>query len=127
MTGRLRPYKSWRPIEQATMSFGYGLSASLFQLARAYTVFAHDGELLPVSIAPPGRAAAPAGRAGDLAKTARAVREMLAMAPGPGGTAPKAQTMGYTVGGKTGTATSRRARATRRRSTAPGSSAWRRR
>ncbi|MCU0969052.1 MAG: penicillin-binding protein 2, partial [Rubrivivax sp.] len=46
-TGRLRPYRSWRPIEQATMSYGYGLSSSLFQLARAYTVFARDGELIP--------------------------------------------------------------------------------
>jgi cell division protein FtsI (penicillin-binding protein 3) len=50
VTGRLRPYKTWRPIEQATMSYGYGLSASLFQLARAYTVFARDGELIPVTI-----------------------------------------------------------------------------
>ena len=50
VTGRLRPYKTWRPIEQATMSYGYGLSAVLFQLARAYTVFAHDGELLPVTL-----------------------------------------------------------------------------
>ncbi len=49
VTGRLRPYKTWRPIEQATMSYGYGLSTSLLQLARAYTVFAHDGELLPVT------------------------------------------------------------------------------
>src|SRR5947207_15038267 len=50
VTGRLRPYKTWRPVEQATMSYGYGLSASLFQLARAYTVFARDGELIPTSI-----------------------------------------------------------------------------
>ena len=34
-----RPYKTWRPIEQATMAYGYGLSASLLQMARAYTVF----------------------------------------------------------------------------------------
>ena len=44
VTGRLRPYKTWRPIEQATMSYGYGISGSLFQVARAYTVFARDGE-----------------------------------------------------------------------------------
>jgi cell division protein FtsI (penicillin-binding protein 3) len=50
VTGRLRPYKSWRPIEQATMSYGYGLSTSLFQLAQAYTVFARDGEVMPVSM-----------------------------------------------------------------------------
>lgn len=50
VTGRLRPYKSWRRIEQVTMSYGYGLSASLFQLAQAYTVFARDGELIPVTL-----------------------------------------------------------------------------
>jgi cell division protein FtsI (penicillin-binding protein 3) len=107
VTGRLRPYKSWRPIEQATMSYGYGLSASLFQLARAYTVFAHDGELMPVTIMrrPEGEAATPpAGVRVLSSKTARSVREMLYMVTQPGGTALKAQPVGYTVGGKTGTA-----------------------
>jgi cell division protein FtsI (penicillin-binding protein 3) len=102
VTGRLRPYKSWRPIEQATMSYGYGLSASLFQLARAYTVFARDGELIPVSML--RQDGPPAGVQVFTPQTARAVREMLRMAAGPGGTAPKAQTIGYSVGGKTGTA-----------------------
>ena len=106
VTGRLRPYKTWRPIEQATMSYGYGLSASLLQIAHAYTAFAHDGEVIPVTL---GRAAdAPetpiVGQRVFSAKTAQAVREMLQMAAGPGGTGPKAQTMGYTVGGKSGTA-----------------------
>jgi hypothetical protein len=50
VTGPAAPYKTWRPIEQATMSYGYGLSASLFQIAPAYTVFARDGELIPVSL-----------------------------------------------------------------------------
>ena len=79
VTGRLRPYKSWRPIEQATMSFGYGLSASLFQLARAYTVFAHDGELVPVTIVQdrPARRRAGVRRAGVLAGDGAAVRQML--------------------------------------------------
>jgi cell division protein FtsI (penicillin-binding protein 3) len=108
VTGRLRPYKSWRPVEQATMSYGYGLSASLFQLARAYTVFARDGELLPVSIIKrddAGTGSAPvAGQRVMSPDTARAVREMLRLAAGPGGTAPKAQALGYSVGGKTGTA-----------------------
>ncbi|WP_298933299.1 penicillin-binding protein 2, partial [uncultured Ramlibacter sp.] len=49
-SGRLRPYKSWRPVEQATMSYGYGLSASLFQMARSYTVFAHEGQIIPATI-----------------------------------------------------------------------------
>jgi cell division protein FtsI (penicillin-binding protein 3) len=102
VTGRLRPYKSWRPIEQATMSYGYGLSASLFQLAHAYTVFARDGELIPVSIL---KAEHPtAGVRVFSPETARTVRRFLQMAAGPGGTAPKAQAIGYSVGGKTGTA-----------------------
>jgi len=105
VTGRLRPYKTWRPIEQATMSYGYGLSTSLFQLARAYTVFARDGELVPVSML---RQSAPLAEGSGLRvlkpETARAVREMLRLAAGPGGTAPKAQAIGYSVGGKTGTA-----------------------
>ena len=50
MSGRLRPYKTWRPIEQATMSYGYGLSASLFQMARSYTAFAHDGAIIPATM-----------------------------------------------------------------------------
>jgi cell division protein FtsI (penicillin-binding protein 3) len=107
VTGRLRPYKTWRPIEQATMSYGYGLSTSLFQLARAYSVFAHDGELMPASLVRhPDRPAdeRAAGLRVISPKTARDVRHMLQRAAGDGGTAPKAQVMGYSVGGKTGTA-----------------------
>lgn len=102
VTGKLRPYKTWRPIEQATMSYGYGVSASLFQLARAYTVFARDGELIPVSMLK--RQEPVAGLRVISPQTAQQVREMLRMAAGPGGTAQKAQAIGYSVGGKTGTA-----------------------
>jgi len=103
--GRLRPYKTWRPVEQATMSYGYGLSASLFQLARAYTVFARDGELIPLTLERRDLGdGAIAGQRILSAQTAQAVREMLRLAAGPGGTAPKAQVLGYSVGGKTGTA-----------------------
>lgn len=106
VTGRLRPYKTWRPIEHATMSYGYGLSASLFQLARAYTVFGHDGELVPATIqrsdAVDGQPVV--GQRVMSARTAQQVRRMLQLAAGPGGTAPKAQAIGYSVGGKTGTA-----------------------
>ncbi len=106
VTGRLRPYKTWRPIEQATMSYGYGLSASLLQIAHAYTAFAHDGEVIPVTLSrtPDAPEAPIVGQRVFSAKTAQAVREMLQMAAGPGGTGPKAQAMGYTVGGKSGTA-----------------------
>ncbi len=102
VSGRLRPYKSWRPIEQATMSYGYGLSSSLFQLAQAYTVFARNGELIPVTLIKTDQDT-PGVRVFE-AEHAMAVRKMLEMATGPSGTAPKAQTMGYSVGGKTGTA-----------------------
>lgn len=102
VSGRLRPYKMWRPVEQATMSYGYGLSTSLFQLARAYTVFARDGELIPLSLL---HAPEPVEGVRVLApEVARSVRTMLQAAAGPGGTAPRAQTAGYSVGGKTGTA-----------------------
>lgn len=102
VSGRLRAYKTWRPIEQATMSYGYGLSTSLFQLAHAYSVFARDGDLVPVTMLKSSDRAAGV-RVMD-AHNASAVRNMLHMVTGPGGTAPKAQTMGYSVGGKTGTA-----------------------
>lgn len=102
VAGRLRPYKTWRPLEQATMSYGYGLSTSLFQLAQAYTVFARDGEVVPVSLLK--REDKVVGVRAMSAENAIAVRSMLNLVTGPGGTAPKAQTMGYSVGGKTGTA-----------------------
>ena len=104
VTGKLRAYKTWRPIEQATMSYGYGLSTSLFQLARSYSVFARDGELIPVTLSKVDDAASVNGVRVISVKNSQAVRHMLNMAAGEGGTGPKAQTMGYSVGGKTGTA-----------------------
>jgi cell division protein FtsI (penicillin-binding protein 3) len=104
VSGKLRPYKTWRPIEQATMSYGYGLSTSLFQLARSYTVFSHDGEVIPASLMKIENPSVTAGVRVMSAEHALAVRKMLNLAAGPGGTAPKAQTVGYSVGGKTGTA-----------------------
>jgi cell division protein FtsI (penicillin-binding protein 3) len=102
VAGRLRPYKSWRPIEQATMSYGYGLSVSIYQLAQAYTIFARDGELIPLTLL---KSDTPAqGVRVFSERNARAVRDMLALAAQPGGSATRAQTMGYSVGGKTGTA-----------------------
>ncbi|CAG9176550.1 penicillin-binding protein 2 [Cupriavidus respiraculi] len=102
VAGRVRPYKSWRPIEQATMSYGYGLSVSLFQIAHAYTIFAHDGELIPITMF---RTSGPATGERVLSpQVARDVRAMMETVTAPGGTAPEAQVMGYRVGGKTGTA-----------------------
>ena len=101
--GRLRPFKTWRPIEQATMSYGHGISVTLMQLARAYLAFARDGDLIPLSLT--RQESAPlAGKSIFSAQTARQVRAMLELAVLPGGTAPKAQIPGYRVAGKTGTA-----------------------
>jgi cell division protein FtsI (penicillin-binding protein 3) len=102
VSGRLRSPSTWKPIEQATMSYGHGLSVNLVQLARAYTIFADDGELKPVGLFKTDGAVA--GRPVLSAKTARAVRHMLELATQPGGTAPQAQVAGYRVAGKTGTA-----------------------
>jgi cell division protein FtsI (penicillin-binding protein 3) len=101
-TGRLRPYKTWRPIEMATMSFGHGISLTLLQLARLYTVFANEGELRPVSLLKINDV--PVGQQVFSAATANSVKDMLELVVQPGGTAVKAQVLGYRVGGKTGTA-----------------------
>ena len=102
VAGRLRPWKTWRPVEQATMSYGYGLSASLFQMARSYTVFANGGRVIPATML---KSTEPAiGVPVFSERTADQVRKMLQMAAGPGGTGQKAQTVGYSVGGKSGTA-----------------------
>ncbi len=101
-SGKLRNYKTWRPIEQATMAFGHGISLSLLQLVRAYTVFANDGELLPVSLLK--LKDSPVGQQVFSSETARSVKDMLELVVQPGGTAPRAQIQGYRVAGKTGTA-----------------------
>ena len=103
VSGRLRPWKSWRPIEQATMSYGHGISVSLMQLARAYSVFAREGDLVPLSLIKLD--STPLGTAPVFSQqTVREMRAMLELAVQPGGTAPKAQISGYRVAGKTGTA-----------------------
>ncbi|MGE5171806.1 MAG: peptidoglycan D,D-transpeptidase FtsI family protein [Rudaea sp.] len=102
VAGRLRSPKTWKPIEQATMAYGHGLSVNLVQLAHAYMIFADDGELKPVTLLKTDGAVA--GRPVIAAPTARAVRHMLELATQPGGTAPQAQVGGYRVAGKTGTA-----------------------
>ncbi|HJV25129.1 MAG TPA: penicillin-binding protein 2 [Aromatoleum sp.] len=101
--GRLRPAHTWKPVEQATMSFGHGISVSLIQLAHAYLVFARDGEMVPLSLrkldGPPA-----GGKRVFSSETVHEMRAMLEMVVSPGGTAPRAQISGYRVAGKTGTA-----------------------
>ena len=101
-SGHLRNYKTWRPIEQATMSFGHGISVTLLQLARAYTVFANDGELRPISLLKLSES--PIGHQVYSAQVANEMKDMLETVVQPGGTALKAQVPGYRVAGKTGTA-----------------------
>ena len=101
-SGRLRPAKSWRPIEQATMAYGHGISVNLVQLACAYTMFATDGEVKAATLLKTDGFVA--GRPVLQPETAHAVRHMLELVTSPGGTAPRAQVPGYRVAGKTGTA-----------------------
>ena len=101
--GRLRPWKTWLPIEQATMSYGHGISVSLMQLVRSYMVFAREGDLIPLTLL--RQESVPVASTQVFTQqTAREMRAMLEMAAQPGGTALQAQIPGYRVAGKTGTA-----------------------
>ncbi len=102
VAGKLRAYRHWRPIEQATMAYGHGISLSLLQLARAYLIFAGDGGIKPVTVV---KRDMPLETTRVIsAQTALQVRRMLELVVQPGGTAPLAQITGYRVAGKTGTA-----------------------
>jgi cell division protein FtsI (penicillin-binding protein 3) len=103
VSGRLRPWKSWQPIEQATMAYGHGLSASLIQLVHAYTVFARDGEIIPLSLTKVNDGLVTGTRVFS-PQTIHELRAMMELVVEPGGTAPQARVPGYRVGGKTGTA-----------------------
>ncbi len=102
VSGKLRPYRTWRPIEQATMSYGHGIAVNLLQLARSYMLFSGAGELKPVSLL--RLDSPPAGKRVMSRDNAQAVSKMLEMVAQPGGTALRAQVSGYRVAGKTGTA-----------------------
>ncbi len=102
VAGRLKPYKTWQPVEQATMSYGHGISVSLIQVARSYMIFARNGEIIPLSFQKVTQPPQPQRVITE--KTAIQMREMMERVVGPGGTAPYAQVRGYRVAGKTGTA-----------------------
>ncbi|MDR2881958.1 MAG: penicillin-binding protein 2 [Azoarcus sp.] len=101
-SGNLRPAKNWKLIEQATMSYGHGVTVSLIQIARAYLAFARDGDLVPLSLTRVDTL--PQGVQVFSPQVAREMRRMMEMAVGPGGTGARAQIPGYRVAGKTGTA-----------------------
>jgi cell division protein FtsI (penicillin-binding protein 3) len=100
-TGRLTSAKTWVPIEQATLSFGYGLSVTPLQLARAYAALANNGMLMPITLL--RREDKANGRQVMAETNARAIRRMLEMAVSKDGTGASAQVMHYRVAGKTGT------------------------
>ena len=95
-----------KPIEHATMSYGYGLSVNTLQLARAYQALANDGVLLPVSLHPIDRLRNPQAKGEKVfsKQVTDQVARMLELAVSDKGTAPKARVDQYRVGGKTGTA-----------------------
>ncbi len=100
--GVFRDYTRWYPLDQATLSFGYGISVTALQLARAYSVFAADGIIHQISfIADPEHLDA---HQAISAETARTVRGMLLKVVQPKGTGYRAAVEGYQVAGKTGTA-----------------------
>lgn len=101
--GRLRDADTWRPVEQATMAYGYGLSVSLLQLTRAYMAFANDGEVMPLSFL----RREPQEIMGERVfspSVAREVRTMMEAVTQEGGTGTRTRVPGYRVAGKTGTA-----------------------
>jgi cell division protein FtsI (penicillin-binding protein 3) len=100
-SGSLLDFQRWHDFEKATLSFGYGLSTSTLQLARAYTSLADDGVLHSVSLLK--RDQDPYTRRVMSKETAIMVRSMLEEVVKKDGTAYKARVDGYRVAGKTGT------------------------
>ncbi len=102
VVGRLPDYVDWRPIEQATLSFGYGLSTTTLQLARAYTLFANRGRVVrPRLVLDERREVESESVVSE--RTANEVLQMMAAVISPQGTGRRARVRGYRVAGKTGT------------------------
>jgi cell division protein FtsI (penicillin-binding protein 3) len=102
-SGLLKHHRDWRPVEHATLSYGYGMSVTALQLAQAYTVLAGDGRLRPVTFLAREAGEIPDGVAAFKPETVQAVRTMLESVIQEGGTGTLANVPGYRVAGKTGT------------------------
>jgi cell division protein FtsI (penicillin-binding protein 3) len=100
--GLLTHFSNWKPISQATLAYGYGVSVTALQLAQAYSALGNGGRLYPVSMV--ALDSPIEGRQVIAPDTAAAVRRMLEEVVRPGGTGTKAAVAGYRVAGKTGTA-----------------------
>ena len=99
--GNLPSYATWRPVQRATLAYGYGLSVTTVQLAQAYSVFAAGGTRKPVSILKLDQP--PMGEQVMKPEVARQVVKMMESVTAPGGTGTRAAVPGYRVAGKTGT------------------------
>ena len=99
--GRLPSYATWRDMDRAALSYGYNLNITTIQLAQAYSVFANEGVLQPLTLLSEGVTSKPVRV--FKRETVRKVLPMLRAATEEGGTARRAQIPLYHVGGKTGT------------------------
>ena len=101
--GHLPDLARWSDIEKVTLAFGYGLTATPIQLARAYAILASGGIRRPLTLLRQDHDALPAGQQVIDPEVARDVLEVLDRVTEAGGTATLAQVPGFSVGGKTGT------------------------
>ena len=99
--GKLANYTNWNKTQRATLAYGYGMSTTALQLARAYSVIANDGVLLPISFVVTDQAMA--GHRVMSGRTAKTVRGMLKGVLSKAGTGSRASMQGYSAAGKTGT------------------------
>lgn len=103
--GILRPWQKWYPIDQASMSYGYAISVSLMQMARAYTLFTNNGCVLPISFYKKDNASSSSNCTQVISKnTSQIMKNILSEVTVEGGTGVLAKTENYTTAGKTGTA-----------------------
>lgn len=103
-SGRLRPGKTWRPVEQATISYGHGVTVSLMQMVRAYTALARNGDVIDLTLFKRDPNEKLQGAQVFKPETARRMRAMMMATVKKGGTASNVNVAGYSVAGKTGTA-----------------------
>lgn len=103
-SGRLRPGKTWRPVEQVTISYGYGVTVSLMQMVRAYTALARNGDVIDLTLFKRDPNEKLQGTQVFKPETARRMRAMMMVTVKKGGTASNVNVAGYSVAGKTGTA-----------------------
>lgn len=99
--GELKNYSEWNKLQRATIAYGYGISTTALQLARAYNVLANRGMLLPVTfIAGQDQ---PRGVRVISKPTAKLITEMMRVVVSTEGTGPRAKMKSYSSAGKTGT------------------------